>query len=74
MLSLRAFLREFLSRQELQVLEQRYGLVDPLFRPQMKRRTLAEIAGEMRSGLTRERVRQVEEAGIDAEMRRMGYR
>jgi hypothetical protein len=64
--SLRAFLREFLSRQQLQVLEQRYGLADPLFRPQMKRRTLAEIAGEMRGGLTRERVRQIEEAGIAA--------
>ena len=60
----RAFLREFLNRQELRVLEQRYGLTDPLFRPQMKRRTLAEIAADMRGGLTRERVRQIEEMAI----------
>ena len=39
------------------MLEQRYGLTDPLFRPQMKRRTLAQIASEMRGRLTRERVR-----------------
>ena len=60
----RAFLREFLNRQEVHVLEQRFGLTDPLFRPQMKRRTLAEIAKEMRGGLTRERVRQIEEMAI----------
>src|SRR5206468_5818905 len=58
--------REFLNRQELHVIEQRYGLNDPLFRPQMKRRTLAEIAGEMRGGLTRERARQVEESAVGA--------
>jgi hypothetical protein len=62
----RSFLREFLNRQEIHVLEQRYGLTDPLFRPQMKRRTLAEIAVEMRGGLTRERVRQIEETAIQA--------
>ena len=62
----RAFLREFLSRQEVHVLEERYGLTDPLFRPNMKRRTLAEIADEMRGGLTRERVRQVEETAIQS--------
>jgi hypothetical protein len=60
----RSFLREFLNRQELHVLEQRYGLADPLFRPHMKRRTLAEIAQEMRGGVTRERVRQVEESAL----------
>jgi hypothetical protein len=60
----RAFLREFLNRQEVHVLEQRYGLTDPLFRPHMKRRTLAEIAREMRGGVTRERVRQVEESAL----------
>ena len=36
----RALLREFLNQQEVFVLEQRYGLNDPLFRPHMKRRTL----------------------------------
>ena len=61
-----SYLREFLNRQEVHVLEQRYGLTDPLFRPLMKRRTLAEIADEMRGGLTRERVRQVEEVAIQA--------
>ncbi len=60
----RSFLREFLNPQEIRVLEQRYGLTDRLFRPHMKRRTLAEIAAEMRGGLTRERVRQIEETGV----------
>ncbi len=59
----RALLREFLNRQEVFVIELRYGLTDPLFRPQMKRRTLQEIA-DMRGQVTRERVRQVEEAAI----------
>ena len=48
------------------MLEQRYGLTDPLFRPQMKRRTLAQIASEMRGRLTRERVRQIEESALSA--------
>ncbi len=59
----RALIREFLNRQEVFVIEQRYGLTDPLFRPQMKRRTLQEIA-DMRGKVTRERVRQVEEAAV----------
>ena len=37
-------LEEFLNRQEVFVVEQRFGLTDPLFRPQMRRRTLQEIA------------------------------
>lgn len=61
----RALLREFLSRHELFVIEHRYGLTDPLFRPQMRRRTLQEIA-DMRGGVTRERVRQVEESALTA--------
>lgn len=63
--SFRALLREFLNPQELFVIEQRYGLTDPLFRPHMKRRTLQEIAG-MRIRVTRERVRQIEESAIAA--------
>lgn len=59
----RALLHEFLNRQEIFVVEQRYGLDDPLFRPQMKRRTLQEIAA-MRGAVTRERVRQIEESAI----------
>jgi hypothetical protein len=59
----RALLREFLNTQEVFVIEQRYGLNDPLFRPQMKRRTLQEIA-RMRIRVTRERVRQIEESAI----------
>jgi hypothetical protein len=59
----RALLREFLNSQEVFVIEQRYGLTDPLFRPHMKRRTLQEIA-RMRIRVTRERVRQVEESAI----------
>jgi hypothetical protein len=63
--SFRAMLREFLNRQEIFVLEHRYGLMDPLFRPHMKRRTLQEIA-QMHIRVTRERVRQVEESAITA--------
>jgi hypothetical protein len=63
--SFRALLREFLNQQEVFVLEQRYGLTDPLFRPHMKRRTLQEIA-EMHVRVTRERVRQIEESAIAA--------
>jgi hypothetical protein len=37
-----------------------------LFRPQMKRRTLREIAAGMRGGVTRERVRQIESEAIAA--------
>jgi hypothetical protein len=51
-------LGEFLSGAEQFVVEQRYGLDDPLFRPTMKRRTLAEIAAD-RGWQTRERARQV---------------
>jgi hypothetical protein len=61
----RVWLREFLNTQEIFVIEQRYGLADPLFRPHMKRRTLQEIA-RMRIRVTRERVRQVEESAIAA--------
>jgi hypothetical protein len=61
----RAWVREFLNSQELFVIEQRYGLTDPLFRPHMKRRTLQEIA-KMRISVTRERVRQIEESAIVA--------
>ncbi|HTS18713.1 MAG TPA: DNA-directed RNA polymerase subunit alpha C-terminal domain-containing protein [Verrucomicrobiae bacterium] len=61
----RALLREFLNTQEVFVVEQRYGLTDPLFRPHMKRRTLQEIA-RMRIRVTRERVRQIEESAIAA--------
>lgn len=61
--SFRALLREFLDRDEIFVIEQRYGLTDPLFRPHMKRRTLQEIA-DLRGGVTRERVRQIEETAL----------
>jgi hypothetical protein len=60
----RALLREFLDPQETFVLEQRYGLADPLFRPHMKRCTLREI-GESRR-VTRERTRQIEELALAA--------
>lgn len=56
--NLRTWLGGCLKPAEQFVIEQRYGLDDPLFRPQMKRRTLAEIA-EARGGQTRERARQV---------------
>jgi hypothetical protein len=59
----RALLREFLNAQEVFVVEQRYGLTDPLFRPHMRRRTLQEIA-RMHIRVTRERVRQIEESAI----------
>jgi len=54
----RSWFAEFLNPAEQFVIVQRYGLDDPLFRPTMKRMTLAAI-GEARGGLTRERVRQV---------------
>ena len=57
---LRSFLDEFLTPPQRGVIEQRYGLTDPLFRPWMKRETLREIGGELRGGITRERVRQIE--------------
>ncbi len=60
-----ALLRAFLSQPEVFVLEQRYGLTDPLFRPHMKRPTLQEIA-EMSIRVTRERVRQIEASALAA--------
>ncbi len=62
---LQAMLQEFLNRDELHVIEQRYGLLDHLFRPHMKRITLQEIAQQL-SGVTRERVRQIEETALGA--------
>ncbi len=59
----RALLQEFLNKSEMFVLEQRYGMTDPLFRPQMRRRTLQEIA-DLLGGMTRERVRQIEEQSL----------
>ena len=61
----RALLQEFVNQQEVVVIEQRYGLTDPLFRPHMKRRTLQEIA-ETHIRATRERVRQIEESALAA--------
>jgi hypothetical protein len=60
----RSLVREFLDPQQVFVMEQRYGLTDPLFRPHMKRCTLREI-GEQRN-VTRERMRQVEESALAA--------
>jgi hypothetical protein len=60
-----ALLHELLDPSESHVLEERYGLNDPLFRPLMRRRTLREIAAGMR-GLTRERVRQIEADALTA--------
>ena len=61
--NLRQWLREFLNDREIDVLELRYGLNDPLFRPSMKRMTLQRIAQQL-GGVTRERARQMEEAGL----------
>ncbi|NQU11342.1 hypothetical protein HQ590_11155 [bacterium] len=60
---LKAAMGEFLNKQEVFVLQQRYGLTDPLFRPGMRRPTLQEIANTL-GGMTRERIRQVEEEGL----------
>ena len=60
---LRQWLREFLDNREVSVLERRYGLNDPLFRPSVRRMTLQEIARQL-GGVTRERARQVEETGL----------
>jgi hypothetical protein len=60
---LRAVMGEFLNKQEIFVLEHRFALKDPLFRPHMRRQTLQEIANLM-GGMTRERVRQIEEEAI----------
>jgi hypothetical protein len=67
----RSWLGELLSEPERFVVEQRYGLDDPLFRPTMKRLTLAEI-GEARGGLTRERVRQVLRRALEKLRSRLG--
>jgi hypothetical protein len=61
---LRVFLDEFLTARQRNVIEQRFGLTDPLFRPWMKRETLREIGGELRGGITRERVRQIESESL----------
>jgi hypothetical protein len=60
---LRALLRSFLNRQEQFVLEQRYGLCDPHFRPNRTRCTLQQIAAKC-DNITRERVRQIEEVAL----------
>jgi hypothetical protein len=60
---LRQWLRAFLNDQEIPMLELRFGLNDPLFRPSMRRMTLQKIADQL-GGVTRERARQVEEAGL----------
>jgi hypothetical protein len=62
--NMRGVLKEFLNRQQIFVVEQRYGLTDPRFRPQDKRRTLQEIA-KSHGALTRERVRQVEQIALE---------
>lgn len=61
---IRGVFQEFLNRQEIYVLEHRYALKDPLYRLGMRRKTLQEIANSM-GGMTRERVRQIEEEGIN---------
>lgn len=61
---IKAIFQEFLNRQEMYVLEQRYALKDPLYRLGMRRKTLQEIADQM-GGMTRERVRQIEEEGLE---------
>lgn len=61
--SFQQWLHDFLNPQERAVLEQRFGLKDPLFRPAMRQPTLDEI-GKAMGGLTRERVRQIEEDGL----------
>lgn len=63
--NLHVLLQEFLNRDELRVIEQRYGLADHLFRPHMKRTTLQEIARQL-CGVTRERVRQIEETALES--------
>lgn len=58
-----AVARAFLNRDELAVIEKRFALHDPLFRPHMRRPTLQSIANQM-GGVTRERVRQIEEEAL----------
>jgi hypothetical protein len=57
---LSAWLKEFLTARQLDVIEQRFGLTDPLFRPWLKQTTLREIG----AGLSRERIRQIEAEGL----------
>jgi hypothetical protein len=59
-----AWLAEFLTPLQRDVIEQRFGLTDPLFRPWLKRDSLRTIGRQMRGGITRERVRQIEEEGL----------
>ena len=61
---LQAWLAEFLTPLQRAVIEQRFGLTDPLFRPWLKRDSLRIIGRQLRGGITRERVRQIEEEGL----------
>jgi hypothetical protein len=61
---LRAWLDEFLTPLQRAVIENRYGLTDPLFRPGMKPVTLRDVGWELRPNLRPERVCQIETAAL----------
>ena len=61
---LRAWLDEFLTPLQRTVIENRYGLTDPLFRPGMKPVTLRDVGWELHPCLRPERVCQIETAAL----------
>ena len=63
-LDLRAWLDEFLTPLQRCVIEQRYGLTDPLFRAGMKLSRLRDVGRELHPFLRSERVFQIENAAL----------
>jgi len=61
---IRAWLDEFLTPLQRAVIEHRYGLTDPLFRPGMKPVTLRDVGFELHPSLRPERVCQIETAAL----------
>ena len=61
---LRAWLDEFLTPLQRTVLERRYGLTDPLFRPGMKPTRLRDVGRELQPPLRPERVCQIETVAL----------
>ncbi|MEI8064470.1 MAG: DNA-directed RNA polymerase subunit alpha C-terminal domain-containing protein [Verrucomicrobiota bacterium] len=60
----RTWLDEFLTPLQRTVIERRYGLTDPLFRPGMKPAPLRDVGWELRPALRTERVCQIEAAAL----------
>ena len=62
--TVRAWLDDFLTPLQRVVIEHRYGLRDPLFRPGMKPVTLRDVGDELQPRLRPERVCQIEATAL----------